>query len=668
MFEYHLNRLCVLGSWLYQDGEVVSENNYRNLTRRGMMNVIRRGCKGTPALVEFDSIPERFKKVIIEKTGDPREILKHSQFEKHLSPDREAAEYYSRYRLDDGRKLPQKNQLEYRTNAEILNAVIKAVNEQNAQRGALSSNSSKVWKKVSESVNGLDMVKYPHTLPTNHRSLQRKVKQYKKHGYYMLIHRGFCNGNSRKVTDQIESLILSLYAMPNKPYTTSIHELYLQFLGGAVDVVDVQTGELFDQADFYDQDDQPVIISEATVYNYINDPKNRVLVDKYRSDQHEFNNTHRPHHHRHKPEYSLSKVSMDDRDLPRKTLEGTRVKAYYAYDVLSQCVIGAAYSRTKDKPLFINAVRNMFRFLNEHGLGLPMEMEVEHHIVNKYKDGFMKAGVVFPFVRWCNPGNSQEKHAEHMNKTKKYGFEKKHQEGIGRWYAKTEANRTTSTKVFDELNNTYKEAQYPFDQLVADDMAINEELNNSLHPNQKKYKGMTRLEVLKAHVNPNLAEYDSSLLARYIGEKTSTSITRSQYVTVNYQKHELPSVEVFERLKPNNRRVDAYWIPGENQVHLYQDEVFIATCRPISTYNTATAEHTDRDKQAIEHQRAFVKAFDQMVKSDEKVNRVSLIKNDHVQEIEASEQEDYLHVSKATEDDFDMDEVYVSTRNPLDDL
>ena len=44
---------------------------------------------------------------------------------------------------------------------------------------------------------------------------------------------------------------------------------------------------------------------------------------------------------------------------------------------------------------------------------MPAQVEVEHHLVNNFADGLMKAGVVFPFVRWCNPGNSQEKRAEH---------------------------------------------------------------------------------------------------------------------------------------------------------------------------------------------------------------------------------------------------------------
>ena len=42
--------------------------------------------------------------------------------------------------------------------------------------------------------------------------------------------------------------------------------------------------------------------------------------------------------------------------------------------------------------------------------------------------------------------------------------------GIGRWYAKLEANRPKVEKVYDEKNNTYKVKTYSYEELVADDI------------------------------------------------------------------------------------------------------------------------------------------------------------------------------------------------------
>jgi len=323
---------------------------------------------------------------------------------------------------------------------------------------------------------------------------------------------------------------------------------------------------------------------------------------------------------------------MDDRDLPRKMLDGKRVKAYYSYEVLSGCVNGSAYTRNKDKRLFIDWRRDMFRFLSGNSLGIPLEVEVEHHLVNNYRNDLMSAGIVFPFVRWANAGNAQEKHAENFNKAKKYGFEKRYQDGIGRFYAKLDANRTHQDKIFDGENCNYKDKLYSFEQLVEDDLFIIRMCNNSPHPNQKKYKGMTRMEVLLENPNPELAKYEPSLLARYIGEKRKTSIVRSQYVKVQYGKYQLPSVSELEKLEPNNYGVTAYWLPDGNgeikAVYLYQGDRFICECQKIRTFNTARAEWTEDDKEAYTNQMKYISNFDKTVKDDKgELAKVELIKH-----------------------------------------
>ena len=51
--------------------------------------------------------------------------------------------------------------------------------------------------------------------------------------------------------------------------------------------------------------------------------------------------------HRHGGKFSLSQITMDDVDLPRRMKGGEYVHAYYAYDAVSQCRIGLAYGRDK---------------------------------------------------------------------------------------------------------------------------------------------------------------------------------------------------------------------------------------------------------------------------------------------------------------------------------
>ena len=273
----------------------------------------------------------------------------------------------------------------------------------------------------------------------------------------------------------------------------------------------------------------------------------------------------------------------------------------------------------------------MFRLIDHQGWNCPAEVEVEHHLVNNFADGLIRAGVVFPFVRWCNPGNSQEKRAEHFNRVKKYGVEKRSQVGIGRWYARLEANRPKEEKVYDEFNNTYKEATYTYEQLVADDIRAIHEYNNALHPNQKLYPGLTRWEVLCRYQNPDLAPVDKALLYRFIGEEVRTSIRRSKYCRVHYEDYALPSPELIGRLAPNDYTVEAYYLPDEQgnvpEVYIYQHGAYIATCRRIEAYNEATAEQTERDREAYAEQAKYNAQFDAMM-AREKICKVRLLPGD----------------------------------------
>ena len=253
-----------------------------------------------------------------------------------------------------------------------------------------------------------------------------------------------------------------------------------------------------------------------------------------------------------------------------------------------------------------------------------------------FSDGLMQAGSVFPLIRWCNPGNSREKRAEHFNRAKKYGVEKRSQVGIGRWYARLEANRPKEEKVYDEYNNTYKVKTYTYDELVADDIRAINEYNSQPHPNQKKYPGMTRWDVLCARQNPDLAPWDKAVLYRYIGFHTSTTIRNNSYLKVQYNDYRLPDPEIIARLEPRNYKVDAYYLPDHDgnigEVYIYQNGRFIATCKPAPRYNENTAEQTDADREAYIDQAKYVAKFDKMVKEG-KIGRVGILSKEQTRAI-----------------------------------
>lgn len=633
---------------------IMSIPNYKKLAAKEKINVVRSGRGlGGYVLVEIATMPLRFQERIKLKYGDMKEDVIRNWLGSHYHIDAKAREFYTRFRFDNGDALPPEHIQEYTVNASVIEAVMRAMEDATFMRKAMKAEPVN-WGELAGAISYYQ-AEFGHTLPVSSNRFKKRVNDFKANGYESLISRKFMNQNRRKVTYDIERLLLSIDAQPEQPFNTTVWEQYNLFVQGELELYDPETGEVLNPADFTDKDGNPLVLSPATVANYLNNPKNKALRGKLHMSQWDFNNAYRPYHLRSIGEYSLSKVSLDDRDLPRPMKDGNRVKAYYAYDVVSGAVVGYAYNRYKTTELFLDCMRNMFQTLDRNGMYIPAELEVEHHLVSDFADGLMQAGTVFPLIRWCNPGNSREKRAEHKNREKKYGVEKRTQVGIGRWYAKLEANRPKEEKVYDEKNNTYKVKTYSYEELVADDIRAIETFNAQPHPNPKRYPGMSRWDVLCAHQNPNLAPWDKAVLYRFIGQHTETTIRQNTYCTVMYNQYGLPSPEIIEKLEPRNYKVDAYYLPDAdgtiNEVYIYQNGRYIATCKPVARYNENTAEQTEYDKAAYTEQSKYVAQFDKMMK-DGKIKRVGILAKEEAKLITEVQAEAVPLPAQAEEEDY----------------
>lgn len=633
---------------------IMSVPNYKKLAARKEINVVRQGKGlGSYALIEIATMPLRFQERIKLKYGEMKEDILRNWFIGHYHIDAKAREFYTRFRFDNGDTLPPEHIQEYTVNASVIEAVLRAMDDATFMRKAMKAGPVN-WGELAGAFSYYQ-AEFGHTLPVSSNRFKKRVNDFKAHGYESLISRKFMNQNRRKVTYDIERLLLSIDGQPEQPFNTTVWEQYNMFVQGELELYDPETGEVLNPADFTDKDGNPVVLSQATVANILNNPKNKALRAKLHMSQWDFNNAYRPYHLRSIGEFSLSKVSLDDRDLPRPMKDGNRVKAYYAYDVVSGAVVGYAYNRYKTTELFLDCMRNMFQTLDRNGMYIPAELEVEHHLVSDFADGLMQAGTVFPLIRWCNPGNSREKRAEHKNREKKYGVEKRTQVGIGRWWAKLEANRPKEEKVYDEKNNTYKVKTYSYEELVADDIRAIQTFNAQPHPNQKRYPGMSRWDVLCAHQNPNLAPWDKAVLYRFIGQHTETTIRQNTYCTVMYNQYGLPSPEIIEKLEPRNYKVDAYYLPDAdgtiNEVYIYQNGRYIATCKPVARYNENTAEQTEYDKAAYTEQAKYVAKFDKMMK-DGKIKRVGILAKEEAKLITEVQAEAVPLPAQAEEEDY----------------
>lgn len=639
--EYYGNTLCISARELIGNG-IMSEPNYKQLSARGRIDVVRRGGRSGYALVSVSSLPDAYREKVNALYPDPSLEVLYAWIEANYETDQAAVAYFSDWRNSCGHDFATDAHVaEYIANASVLNACIKLYNNAKAIHKTMGLKYD--WNKMSQVVEGY-RIKVGHTLPASMLRFRKKVNEYQECGYSCLISGKFGNQSRRKVDHKTERLIISIAALPNKPFNTSVWEMYNAFVCGELEVYDVETGALFNPNEWTDKNGEPLSLSESTIANYLNMPKNRVLIEQRTTSYTTFMHEQMPHVHRHAPEFSFSKISFDDRDLPRKLADTkARPKAYYAYDVTSQCVVGYAYNRHKNVDLVTDCFRSMFRLIERHGWGCPAQVEVENHLMSQWRDSFLKAGVLFPFVRFCAPMNSQEKYAEPLNGAKKRSIEHKNHLGIGRFYAKSRAYRTESNKVFDAFNDTYEDKQYyTWDELIADDIRDIQEFNNTLHPNQKKYPGMTRWQVLEANMNPSLQPMDKSVWARFIGEHVETTIRRNSYCRVAYKDWWLSKTDVIERLYPNNWKVDAYYLTDESgevtDMYIFQDDRLIDRLEDVGTYNTADAEQTDEDRAVFKEQQRKIAGFKGYISRNE-IKSVGISKVEPMPEYKREEME-----------------------------
>lgn len=221
--EYYNNILTISHAEI--TAGIVSKDNYKKLTTRGKIQVVRRGCYGTPALIAFDSLPAQIKNACIDKYGDPREHAVESAFTSYIEDDYNAYSFFSSFTLDDGRFLPEEVQKRYIANAKVLNAIRRVVNDRKAIIKALGGTVN-VWPNIAKVVHLLE-VQYGHDLPENYRRLQDVYKRYVSNGYISLVSGKFMNKNAIKVKDeQQEALLRQLFRKHNNLDNAQIESLY----------------------------------------------------------------------------------------------------------------------------------------------------------------------------------------------------------------------------------------------------------------------------------------------------------------------------------------------------------------------------------------------------------------------------------------------------------
>lgn len=207
------------------DGEAVTTKAiYDHLVKRGQVNVLQRACRCKKALIEYRSLPERFRVRFEAKYGDPEKIMKQEQTA--LPVDAEAQKYYHEHLLPNGEHLPLVKQEEYALNARVLNALREMLSTQKTMRRACNNNTPVIWSNIFATAEELRTI-YGHTLPKSEARLRDKLREYTKEGYACLVSGKFCNANTLKITKAAGRQIIALRRSRVPVYTTK--QLFEEF-------------------------------------------------------------------------------------------------------------------------------------------------------------------------------------------------------------------------------------------------------------------------------------------------------------------------------------------------------------------------------------------------------------------------------------------------------
>lgn len=612
---YNQNILCLEYDELVP--AVMNADNYQYHRKNENITVYGRGGNGREVLIDYESLSTKHKEAVHKLYGDPYLYIKKQPVLDYvkLNRDYNALDFYTKHRLPTGQPLPIEPVnyvLKYTDAATWLNAIAHYTSDKRALKRDLNIAVGEFWTMVSSLVISKNI-----DIPTSEKRLKLRLKDYQENGYQSLVETWrFANTNSKKRNDSIETVILYLYGQPNKPYEIDIYNQLEEVRQGKRVIVDEETGEVYDSKIFVKPNGKAISLSLATVKNVLNTAINKVALHKVRASALEHSSKYTPHVHRKAPEYSFSKITMDDISIPFKLENGSRVWSYQIFDVASGAVIGKAFGRDKNQELFREAVRDMFRTIIMNGWCLPAEIEIEQHISSTLKgkeneQGVFEAdllttGAIFPFVRFCRGANPQEKRAEGFIRRKKFGVQNKRDGFQRRPFAKLEANRANE--------DTIGKIKYTYDQVVNNENSDINEYNSQLHPKQDVYPGMKRWDVLVNSQNPKLPLPNLEAIMRFIGEKSPSKIERSQFVKVKGKKFGLP-IDVLNRVVGMD--LDAYFLKINDkisEIYLYEGAKFISTAVHQSAFQEAAAEKTELDESIAGKQYNFIDKHKETIK------------------------------------------------------
>ncbi|MDR1181942.1 MAG: kinase [Bacteroidales bacterium] len=195
---------------------------------KNLLTIFQRGI-GENSLIDVNSIkrPERLR-VIEGAFGTINKVDATTGYRVEL--DSEALSFFRSYRYDDNKSLPESIIEQYHHEASILNTLEKVYQKQQIARKKYGAGKrikmNEFWNDCVSFCQKLQE-EYRHNLPVSVRHFERKYKKYQTFGYESLIHKGYGNKYTEKLTEEAKDWLIARYASQINKCT--VFQLFVEY-------------------------------------------------------------------------------------------------------------------------------------------------------------------------------------------------------------------------------------------------------------------------------------------------------------------------------------------------------------------------------------------------------------------------------------------------------
>ena len=552
---------------------------------------VQSGGNGRQLLINFDTLPKEMQ----DSIGDPRKM--NHPLLNFWEINSSATAFYTSFEFPDGTPLKMEYQEEYITNASVLIAL------QRLREYRLAMKKNKIG--IMESLR-IDMLSFNDILPKIHthrhtmdwgeRHFSRAFKEFLNaaagdFNFGSLISKKLNNQHAKIMTEEMEKVLNNMFAgREHKPTKTQVAEEYNAFLNGEVDIINDETGEIYDSTDR--KKFKP--LSESSIIAWLGKWENIIGTYAKRSgNRQELISQFIPHHSLDQVKEAGIMVSIDDRQPPFHYEGNKRLWAYMGIDLGAEVWTSWVFGKDKDENLMLEFYRQMVRNYTEWGFNLPLELECESHLNSLFRDNLLQNGAMFDRVR-MEANNARGKKVERYFGKLRYEFEKDKNGWLARPTAKRESNQQGAGEI----------PKIPIKEIEQNCLYDIQIWNNMEH---RTHKGKTRWEVFCEMQSEKTKPTNWRAILPHLGFSTRTScragivkFRKSEYL-LGLDNEICTGDDLIRLMKYiEGKSFEVYWLDGNDdevlKAMVYYDDMMLCELLPKPTYSRAYHERNDTDK------------------------------------------------------------------------